>query len=69
MWYIIDKLQRVLKSEYLSTCIVKEHVKYDHITPLLSQLHWLSIEARIRHKIAVLTFMVVAAGKPSYITG
>ena len=36
-------------------------------TPLLSQLHWLPIEARIRHKMAVLTFKAVATGELSYL--
>ena len=56
-------------SVFLNTLVrvVKERGKYDHITPLLSQLHWLPIEARIRHKIAVLTFKAVSTGKPSYL--
>jgi len=49
--YNIDKLQRVQNT---LARVVKERSKYDHITPLLSKLHWLPIEARIRHKIAVL---------------
>ena len=60
----IDKLQRVQNT---LARVVKERGKYDHITPLLSQLHWLPIEARIRQKIAVLTFKAVATGKPSYL--
>jgi hypothetical protein len=37
-------------------------MKYDndHITPLLSELHWLPIDARNQHKIAVLTFKAVS---------
>jgi len=50
-----DKLQRVQNT---LARVVKVRSKYDHITPLLSELHWLPIEARIRHKIAVLTFVV-----------
>jgi len=48
---IIDKLQ-----QNTLAWVVKEHSKYDHIAPLLSELHWLPIEERIRHKIADLTF-------------
>jgi len=47
--------------------VVKEHSKYDHITSLLSQLNWLPIEARIRHKMSVLTFKAVSTSKPSYV--
>ena len=60
----IDKLQRVQNT---LARVVKERGKYAYITPLLSQLHWLPIEARIRHTIAVLTFKAVATGKPSYL--
>jgi len=55
--YNIDKLQRVQNT---LARVVKERSKYDHITPLLSKVHWLPIEARIRHKIAVLTFKAVS---------
>ena len=60
----IHKLQRVQNT---LARVVKERGKYDHVTPLLSQLQWLPIEARIRHKIAVLTFKAVATGKPSHL--
>ena len=42
-------------------------VEGNHITRLLSQLHWLPIEAHIRHMIAVMTFKAVSTGKPSYL--
>jgi len=42
---------------------VKERSKSDHITPILFELHWLPIEARIRHKIAVLMIKVVSTSK------
>ena len=45
----------------------KERGEYVHITPLLSQLYWLPIEARMRHKIAVLTLKDVSTVKPSYL--
>jgi len=46
---------------------VKERSKYDHVIPLLSELHWLPIEARIRYKIAVLTFKAGSKSKLSYL--
>src|SRR5664279_3765666 len=42
--------------------------KYDHITPVLLELHWLPIEVRIRYKIAVLTFKTITINKPLYLT-
>ena len=47
--------------------MVKERDKDDHITPLLSQLRWLPIEAHISHEIAILTFKAVSTGKPTYL--
>jgi len=52
----INKLQRVQNTWER---VIKERGKYDHITPLLSQLHWLPIVARI--KIAILTFEAISA--------
>ena len=60
----VDKLQRVQNS---LARIVKVRKKYDHITPVLSELHWLSIDARIRYKIAVLTFKALTTNKPIYL--
>jgi hypothetical protein len=48
--------------------LVKRASKYDRVTPLLMQLHWLPIAARIRFKIAVLTFQCLNEPLfPSYI--
>ena len=54
----IDKLQRIQNTLARAT---KEHGKYDYIAPLLSQLHWIPIEAPIRHEIAVLLLLYVPA--------
>ena len=42
--------------------------RYEHVTPLLIQLHWLPIEQRITFKIAVITFKALHGAAPSYIT-
>jgi len=60
----IDKLQ---SAQSTLARVVKERINYYHIKLLLSELHWLSIEARIRPKIAVLTFKAVSTSKPSYL--
>jgi len=49
----IEKLQR---DHNALAGVVTERSKYHNTTPLLSEIHWLSIEAHIRHKVAVLTF-------------
>ena len=42
--------------------------RYEHVTPLVIQLHWLPIEQRITFKIAVITFKALHGAAPSYIT-
>ena len=41
--------------------------KHAHITPILHELHWLPIQARIKFKIIPFTFKVVHNLAPSYI--
>ena len=42
--------------------------RYEHVTPLLIQLHWFPIERRITFKIAVITFKALHGSAPDYIT-
>ena len=41
--------------------------KYDHISPLLMELHWLKIEERIEYKVAVLVYKCVTKTAPTYL--
>ena len=40
----------------------------DHITPILRQLHWLTVRQRVLFKIAVLVFQCLAGQAPSYLS-
>ena len=40
----------------------------DRITPVLIELHWLPIKARIIYKICTLVFQVIKFGKPAYLS-
>ena len=42
--------------------------KFDHISPVLRQLHWLPVKERIDFKIAHLKFKAKLTGQPSYIS-
>ena len=42
--------------------------KTDHITPILRQLHWLTIQKRIRHKILSATYRSVHDNTPLYLS-
>ena len=41
--------------------LVTSSSKYNHITPLLMQLHWLPIAERIKFKIVLLTFKAMSS--------
>jgi len=43
----------------LSRCLVCHARKYDHVTHLLRDLHWLRVVKRIHYRLAVLSFAVV----------
>jgi hypothetical protein len=61
---LIKKLQRVQNSAArLVTCTRPR----DHITPILQNLHWLPVQARIKFKILLLTFQCLQGTAPIYL--
>jgi len=62
--YEIQKLQRILNA---AARLLTYTRKYDHITPVLSELHWLPVEKRIMFKILLLTFKALHGLAPTYI--
>ena len=56
---ILKRLQSVLNS---AARLIHLTSRYEHVTPLLIQLHWLPIEQRITFKIAVITFKAALSG-------
>ena len=42
--------------------------KYEHATPMLRELHWLPIKARIEYKLALTCFKSKSGNYPSYIS-
>ena len=42
--------------------------KYDHIAPVLQDLHWLSIESRSKFKILLLVYKCLYGLAPSYLS-
>ena len=47
--------------------VVIGHKKFDHITPVLSELHWLPVKKRVTFKIATLTYKIHHCGQPAYL--
>jgi hypothetical protein len=62
--YLIGKLQLIQNN---AARIVTRRKKYEHITPLLKQLHWLPIVFRIKYKISLLIFKCLNGLAPQYL--
>ena len=59
--HYVKRLERIQNYSARAICKI---TKYDHISPVLEQLHWLPVKARIEHKLLTLTFKAVHAVKP-----
>ena len=62
--YKIERLQYVLNSAAMLVTLTH---KYDHITPVLMELHWLPVEQRTEYKILLYTHKVVHGVAPDYL--
>ena len=60
----LNKLQRVQNALARTVMMTKRR---DHITPVLADLHWLPVRARIEFKIALLTFKTLTTHQPHYL--
>ena len=60
----LKKLQRVQNS--LARIVLKKHPRHP-AQGLLSKLHWLPIEHRIKFKLATITYKALSLNQPSYI--
>ena len=63
--YLIAKLQKVQNA---AARLVTGTSKYDHISPVLYDLHWLPVKQRIIFKILTLTFKCIYHLAPSYLS-
>ena len=48
--------------------VVAQKLRFCHITPVLSDLHWLPVRHKISFKIATVTFRVLQSQQPSYLS-
>ena len=63
--HLLERLQRVQNT---AARMITKTRKYDHITPVLKELHWLPIEERIEYKIILITFKALNDLAPKYIS-
>ena len=59
----LNKLQRV--QNVLAVTVTMTN-RREHITPVLAELHWLPVTARIEFKLALLTFKILTSHQLSY---
>jgi len=62
--YAISRLQSALNAV---ARLVFSLQKYDSVTLLLQQLHWLKVEQRIEYKLAVLVYRCLHGTEPPYL--
>src|SRR5688572_3523850 len=63
--HLLDRLQSVLNSAARLVC---NRRKYDHVTPLLRDvLHWLPVQYRIDHELALLVYKSLHGMAPEYL--
>ena len=62
---ILSPLQRCQNN---AARIVSMRRKFDHITPVLKELHWLPVKQRIQYKILLLTYKALHGKAPAYLT-
>jgi len=60
----LNRLQSVL---HAAARLIYRARKFDHVTPLLQELHWLSVPERITFKLATLVFRCLHGLAPAYL--
>ena len=63
-----DQLNRLQRIQNCPARLIMKKRKYDHITPVIYQLHWLPLEFRIQYKLAVLAFRHFEGTLPTYLS-
>ena len=62
---LLDRLQKL---QNRAARLLTYTRKYDHISPVLKQLHWLPVEKRVSYKVILLCFKALHGFAPSYLS-
>ena len=62
--HLLDRLQSVLNAAARLVCFGR---RYDHVTPMLRELHWLRVRERITFRLAVYAYRCQRGLAPSYL--
>ena len=63
----VSNLARLQRVQNTLARVVAQKPRFCHITPVLSDLHWLPVRHRISFKIATVTYRVLQYQQPSYL--
>ena len=61
----LDRVQSVVNA---AARLSADARKYDHVTPLLMDLHWLRVPERVKFKLCVLMHRCLNGAAPRYLT-
>ncbi len=61
---LFQKLQRMQNA---AARMLTRTPKYDHVTPILKQLHWLPVSQRVTYKVLMIVFKVIHGLAPAYL--
>ena len=67
-WSDISSLNRLQAVQNESAWLLMRKKKFDRITPILTEFHWLPVRKRIQFKILLLTFKALHNQSPGYIS-
>ena len=62
--HLLDRLQSVLNA---AARLIYSANRYDSITPLLRELHWLKVPERIEFRLCILVYRCLEGSAPSYL--
>ena len=61
-------LRKLQLAQNAAACILTKTKKFEHITPVLKELHWLPVRERIQFKLLVLTWKSLNGIAPQYLS-
>ena len=62
------QLQRLQRIQNAAARVIYKKSKYEHVTSLIYELHWLPVSYRILFKLLVLTFKCIHGDAPTYLS-
>ena len=63
-----NQIARIQRVQNAAAKLIFRKKKFDHVTPLLRDLHWLPVQQRIFFKVVLLIFKALNDAAPSYLT-